>query len=329
MDELEGYVRFHHLLPGLRVMEARACAHRWVVFHETYDFCLVTKLARGRVDWKYNHRLYTVDREHVIMAMQPGELHANTQRTQPGDFIVVQVAEPLMRRFAEETGCASASLDLPHPQPASTDPALRRALEAFKRALCNTSYGDDRAVCVCGSTPGIHAENLLGLVHAFVQGCKGTTRREPPRITAPALVRRARDYLVANHAEPYNLESLTRECGSDAPFYLLHAFKEAFDVSPGEFRRRVLVAKTCEALAREPARPLEMIARDVGWTGDVDDAPRANTVIRHFRRTLGITPDRFRHALRAQATADWRRRANEAIVFALGAHTSGTRIARP
>src|SRR3954463_16005706 len=96
LDEVEGDVRFHHLTPELWVLEARRCAHRWVVYHETYSFCLVTKLhGGGLVEWRYNHRRYVADEKHAML-MQPGELHTNVDRTPPGDFIVVQVGEALM-----------------------------------------------------------------------------------------------------------------------------------------------------------------------------------------------------------------------------------------
>jgi AraC-like DNA-binding protein len=279
---------------------------------------LVHTTAEKRIDWRYNHRLYTVDRDHRIMAMQPGELHANLERTLPGDFIVVQVTEPLMRQLAQQLGWSSKNLDLCHPHPASTDPALRRALEGIRSSLCGAVY-DRGSACECPATPGVHAENLVLLVRAFIERCTDGVRPAPLPAHAPALVRRARDYLLASDAAPYDLEALTRECGSDEPFYLLHAFKRAFSICPSEFRRRVLVARTCEALAQHPHRSLELIARDAGWSGAVDHARRSNTLIRHFRRTLGITPDRFRRALRDLSPEEWRQRAKAALSAALDA----------
>ena len=74
LDDVEGDVRFHFLTPELWVLEARRCAHRWVVFHETYSFCLVERTGGTLVDWRYNHRLYVADSEHAML-MQPGEKH--------------------------------------------------------------------------------------------------------------------------------------------------------------------------------------------------------------------------------------------------------------
>src|SRR4029079_11888950 len=129
LDGVEGDIRFHHLSPGLWVMEARRCAHKWVVFHETYSFCLVGHVTDGAlVDWRYNHRRYVADPGHAML-MQPGELHANVERTPPGDFIVVQVSEALMKRAARELGWRGADLDIRHPHPGSDHPLLIRALQ--------------------------------------------------------------------------------------------------------------------------------------------------------------------------------------------------------
>src|SRR4029079_15061426 len=128
-DEVEGDIRSHHMTPELRVMEARRCAHRWVVFKETYSFCLVERVEDGAlVDWRYRHRLYVADPRHAML-MQPGELHANVERTPPGDFIVVQVSEALMKRAARELGWRGADLDIRHPHPGSDHPLLIRALQ--------------------------------------------------------------------------------------------------------------------------------------------------------------------------------------------------------
>ena len=64
---MTGDLRFHHIMPALWVMEARACAHRWVVFHETYSLGLVRQFQPVRVGWKYHHRVYTIDGDHPVM----------------------------------------------------------------------------------------------------------------------------------------------------------------------------------------------------------------------------------------------------------------------
>jgi AraC-like DNA-binding protein len=314
MDEFEGQVRVHHLLPGLRVVDARACAHRWVVFHETYDFCLVTEVAASPVFWRYNRRIYTVDAEHVMMAMQPGELHANVERTAHGNFIVVQVTEDLMQEVARGLGWSSTLLDIPHPHPATTDWTLRAALERVHRSLCPSLFAKQNQ-CQCSRSPGVHAEDLVFLVEAFLGGCAAGSRPEPPPKGMPAAVRRASEYLIANYRNGYDLKELSRASGADQ-WSVLRQFRDVYGISPHTLQLHVLVSKTCEALVRSPRMPLETLAREVGWPGKLD-AKKADTLIKHFRRTWGLTPDRFRRPLRGFDSGDWTLRANEVLQAAL------------
>jgi len=324
VEEIEGSVGFHHLLPGVRVLEARDCAHRWVVYHETYDFCLITRQPRELVSWKYNHRLYTVSDDHVIMAMQPGELHANVKRTLPGDFIVVQVAPDLMQEVARGLGWRHAELNIKHPHPASTDPALIRALRRFRNDLCNSTFEGATGRCSCLKAPDVHAENLVALVEAFICGCAEHAFAKGRPSRAPSIVSRTLEYLTSHYQEPYCMNALARVVGCDSnPYYMLRCFKSELGISPSEFQRRILVSRTCEALTAFPDKPLEVIAREVGWRGRIEDARRENTVIKHFGRTLGTTPDRFRMALRTSGASTWRRRAGLSIERALSNRAGG------
>lgn len=316
MQEPEGNIVFHHLLPGLRVMDARACAHRWVVFHESYDFCLVTKLAEPEVRWKYNHRIYSVDADHVIMAMQPGELHANLDRTKPGDFIVVQVCPELMHEVAHSLGWERQNLNLRHPHPASRHPGLLCALQRFAMSLCRAPLKG--RTCDCAETPDLHADHLVLLVAAFIGGCAEDAEHVVLPSRAPAVITRAVDYLMTYCHQPYSLDQLARASGcGKGPYYLLHAFKQELGIPPGEFRRRVLVAKACDALVKYPRGPLELIAREAGWSAPEDGGKKSNLLITHFRRTLGVTPDKFRGPLRAHAAAHWQAQARAALARAL------------
>jgi AraC-like DNA-binding protein len=113
-------------------------------------------------------------------------------------------------------------------------------------------------------------------------------------VGAPALMRRALDYLLTHHDQQYVLEDLTSAAGTDNPFYLLQTFKQELGLSPGEFVRRILVAKTCLALAASPLKPLEALAVEVGWPGKKQGSHKSNVMIKHFKKVIGITPKAFR-----------------------------------
>jgi AraC-like DNA-binding protein len=113
-------------------------------------------------------------------------------------------------------------------------------------------------------------------------------------VGAPALMRRALGYLLTHHDQQYVLEDLTSAAGTDNPFYLLQTFKQELGLSPGEFVRRILVAKTCLALAASPLKPLEALAVEVGWPGKKKGSHKSNVMIKHFKKVIGVTPNAFR-----------------------------------
>jgi AraC-like DNA-binding protein len=307
LDGMEGDVRFHHLTPELWVLEARRCAHRWVVFHETYSFCLVEKVVDGAlVDWKYNHRLYVADPAHAML-MQPGELHANLERTPPADFIVVQVAERLVKAVAATLGWPHPGLNINHPNPASGHPAVLAALRGFRRSLCADLYDPrpGRGLCTCSREPDRHLENLTHLIATVIEHCAEQTRAiiHPGRGAAP--ITKAIRHMQRHYREPYDLRRVAAVAGC-APHYLVHLFSSELGIPPSVYKNRILVAKTCEALVAAPRKPLQLIAEEVGWPGRARgrDADRSNLVIRHFRRAMGTTPDEFRSSVRKAVRAD-------------------------
>jgi AraC-like DNA-binding protein len=306
---MEGEVGFHHVAPDLWVLEARRCAHRWVVFHETYSFCLVNRFRSPtpRVEWRYNHRLYVADPGHLIMAMQPGELHANVERTPPADFMVLQIGEALMRRVAHDLGCDLSQLDIKQTHNGFSHPAFVAALRWFRAGLCQTLFrtrpGGAPGICTCARRSNRHQESLTGVVSAFIEHYVENGRLQAAPARGAAVLRKAKDYLRERFDEPYDLSRLADAARCNR-FYLSHLFKRELGISPSEYRNRILVSRTCEALVKFPDQPLDVIAREVGWSGHTPDraaTDRVSLLIRHFRRTLGTTPGRFRPRAHASA----------------------------
>jgi AraC-like DNA-binding protein len=145
-------------------------------------------------------------------------------------------------------------------------------------------------------------------VAAYVQACAENSKELSfPRGRA-APVRKAIEYLHDHFDQPYSLADLARASGCGR-FYLAHLFKEQVGVSPSVFKNRILVAKTCQALVASPLKPLEMIAWEVGWASrptGFADAAKASLVIRHFQRTLKVTPGQFRSSLRQMSPSERR-----------------------
>jgi AraC-like DNA-binding protein len=298
-------VRFHHVVQDLRILEARRCARHWAIFHDTFTLVLLARAQAGVAEWRYRHRSFVVGSRQMVMAMQPGELHATRAQTPSWDFIALGIGDVLMRAVAAEVGWRSpelnlalASSDLPHPD-------MVRALRAFGATLCTTLYADvDRpgsiALCTCARREGAIMEALGEVVRAFVERYAEGARGIVQPSHGAAVLRKAKEYLHEHYRDAYSLDRIAAASGC-GKYYLAHLFKREFGVSLWQYHSRVLISKTCEVLVRSPDLPLEEVAREVGWPSKVsaDDPPeRSKVMIRNFRRVLGTTPDRFRGPLR-------------------------------
>jgi AraC-like DNA-binding protein len=283
-------------------MEARRTVHRWVVFHETYSFCLVDRIDQpAKVDWRYNRRTYTVDPGNAIMMMQPGELHANIQETPPGDFVVVQVGDGLMRQVARELGWRLDNLDIRHPSPGQGHPAFIGALRRFRDGLCRTLFdaGSPKPQCRCFGSVERHMENLTELVQEFIANCVENAQGDRASARDSPVVRKAIDYLHDNASEPYSLARLAEAAGCQK-YYLSHRFKREMGASPQEHVNGIRIANACRLLATQPEWTLERVVSELNWPGrpsGAEDAERVSVMIRHFKRTMLLTPGEFRASL--------------------------------
>jgi AraC-like DNA-binding protein len=292
-------VRFHHVVQDLRIIEGRACARQWVLFHETYTLGLLGDARRGKADWRYRHRSFVIGSQHMVMAMQPGELHATLGKTPAWDFIALQVGDALMRSVAADLGWQSPALNVRLARAGFTHPEMVAALSAFRATLCQTLFAAQGA-CTCARQAGPILEALAGVVLSFIRHYAEPAREIAHPKRGAAVLRKAREYLHAHYRDAYDLERVAAASGC-SKYYLAHLFKEEFGIPPSLYHARLLISKTCEVLIRFPDRPLEHVAREVGWpsrNANVAQADRAKVLIKNFRRALGTTPDRFRAPLR-------------------------------
>jgi AraC-like DNA-binding protein len=121
-------------------------------------------------------------------------------------------------------------------------------------------------------------------------GCAPLARDgESPSGVAPAWLRRARDYLDANIAEPIGLAQAADEAGVH-PSHLAQSFRRCFGCSVGEYvrERRLDLA---ERLLATTKRPVGEIAIGCGFADNAH-------MTRAFRVRNHVTPSAYR-ALRA------------------------------
>ena len=88
-------VRFHQVVQDLRVIEARQCARRWILFHETYTIGFMGRARAGIADWRYRHRSFAVTTgRHVALGINP------TRGRPAAEFGWIRGAESLADRHA-------------------------------------------------------------------------------------------------------------------------------------------------------------------------------------------------------------------------------------
>jgi AraC family transcriptional regulator of arabinose operon len=125
------------------------------------------------------------------------------------------------------------------------------------------------------------ARNALeeALLWAHVSASRGDWMRTDPR------VRRAMDYLAANLAQPFDLETLARHCGLSVS-RLAHLFKSEVGSSPQQFSERLRMEQASHLL-RLTGLGVAEVAAEVGY----EDAFYFSN---RFRRYAGKSPLQFR-----------------------------------
>ena len=99
-----------------------------------------------------------------------------------------------------------------------------------------------------------------------------------------ARVRRARERLTAEYAEPHTLRGLAREVGM-SPFHFARVFRELTGVPPHRYLRRVRLARAAERLG-QGARVTDACFQ-CGFSN-------LGHFSRSFHRAFGVTPSRYR-----------------------------------
>jgi AraC family transcriptional regulator len=106
-----------------------------------------------------------------------------------------------------------------------------------------------------------------------------------PSVLDDARLKRARDLIEANLAQPLSLDRLAAEAGM-SPFHFARAFKAALGAAPHAYvvARRIAAAK---ALLDTTALPVSEIALRVGWE-------HAGKFSARFKAETGMTPGQWR-----------------------------------
>jgi AraC-like DNA-binding protein len=239
-----------------------------------------------------NAKLYRgVKAHHAILLTLEGRssywVDGATATNGPGDL---QLNEPgqVHRVLSRD---APASLQLLALDAGLVD-AARDALGVRASARLRSSAlprGDERAkplmaihrLALAKASDGFAAETTIAAAAAAFVGYMGEGEARAPRLRVQ--VRRARDFLLANLAEPITLDALAEHARADK-FHLCRAFTREVGLAPHRFLTHARVARACFHLARG-ARP-SSLAPLLGFSDQ-------SQMHRHFVRIVGVTPGAY------------------------------------
>ncbi len=161
-----------------------------------------------------------------------------------------------------------------------TDRRLFALLTAFHRSVA-------RRAAALEQETRLHAALSL-LVSRYAEPVRVRDRRA----RAPAVARRAREYLNSEYMRNVSLSELASVCGL-SPFYLARAFVAAFGLPPHAYLHGVRIAKAKQLIRR--GEPLSEVAGSLGFC----DQSHLN---RRFRRIVGVTPGQYALGARVSKT---------------------------
>lgn len=241
--------------------------------HDTYSVGL---LGQGAMAFTCRGGLHTL-RPGLVGIIHPDEVHTGHAETPEGwtyrNFF--PSPELLGDPLGTGTGPAGAWPRLPV---VIDDPALWRALVAAHAAFEGPGTSLARESLMRGALASLVARHAAG----------GVPRPPSGASAAMNVVARARELLEDEFARNVTLDELAAVAGVNA-FTLLRAFRRRYGLPPHAYQLQVRLRR-----ARALLRAGETTAQAALLAGFADQSHFG----RHFRRTFGVTPARYRRGVR-------------------------------
>jgi AraC-like DNA-binding protein len=276
-----GSINFVRLpaLPGVEVMDVRAMSRKWAYFHESYSFCVASRVeGPGAVPWKYRMRTHWMNVDRVQL-MEPGEFHTNLTVAPPADFRVLMLSPELVARVARALGCER--LQPVHLRFADLgDGPVRKVLQKLTSAIAD-ERDPERAEC------GIRAL----LCSLSEHSCLETAIPDKPRKASRKLALHARDLIHERWNQFVPLDEMSGDLGVSIPT-LERAFGEAFGTTPKQYQNHLRLMRG-KVLLAAPDHSIATIAKLCGFND-------RKYFARLFRRAFAQNPQTYRDAARSR-----------------------------
>lgn len=219
-----------------------------------------------------------VQRPGTLQLKEPGQIHRDLSRDSPGTFQLVSFDAGLVESagMAFGLGCRAGLTAVQIAPGDSRERAFRRLHDLISRSNAE-SFAVEAAI----------AEAVAAFASYLVDANGRRAAAEGGRDTgAPRLrtcVRRARDFLLDNLAEPITLDVLADHARADK-FHLCRAFTADTGLPPYAFLTQARIARA-RVLLRRGVRPSEL-APLIGFCDQ-------SQMHRHFVRIVGCTPGAY------------------------------------
>ncbi len=260
-------------LPGVTCMWAENCPVHFKYFHETYT---ITAMTDGVGRYVVRGKTYEAT-PNRISTWEPGDTHRVTCIDPAGSRTALPVAtqrafllDPaVVFRAAEELGVPNTRLHV-----RAHDAHAPEAFQAVSRLADSIQNGASTLE---------QETNLALLLRSMMEHVLGGLGSEERSARDILPVRRAVEYMIANHGAPITLADLVDVTGRDQ-FWLLRAFKREIGLTPHAFLTQVRLARARGLLAR--GVPGSLVAASTGFSDQ-------SHMIRCFRQSIGITPSQY------------------------------------
>ena len=242
----------------------------WHSVPHTHNHMELFFIVGGRGQFLIEDQLYPVDANNLVM-INPNVTHTEVSlNAQPLEYIVLGIEG--MELSAGNAANGQFTI-LDHYESVEISSCLRNILREMEQK--NTGYED-----VCQAYMEI-------LIIRLMRSTSLSVPAEPRSISANRQCTAVRRYIDLHFKEPLTLEQLAEECHMNK-FYLSHAFKREFGISPVNYMisRRIEESKY---LLAETDLSMSQIAQLLGFS-----SPSYFSQV--FHRTMSISPKEYRQS---------------------------------
>lgn len=242
----------------------------------SHDYYVIAVVDRGAHSFLFEGSRYYTPVDGLLL-LNPDDAHTCDPVGEQGfEYRTLYPTVAHMRRIADEVGMSGAHL------PAFATPrADDLSLASRIRALITTLSADETSL----ASETAFLTTLVLLMQRY-----GRLRwNERSAAGEPSAVRKARDYIDGNFAQPVTLTDVAEHVNFSR-YYFLRAFRQATGMPPHQYLDSVRVRHAQKLLGR--GEPLAEVALSSGFSSQSHFTQR-------FRQIIGVTPGVYARELRA------------------------------